>query len=73
MYRKELCNCTYSAEEAMEYNNNSLYVEKSEVINMIDNIESRVNDIKDALEPIKGLSEIEDIKDMIESLLKDLF
>lgn len=72
-YRKELDDYTYTSEDTIEYSNNSLYIDRVEVMTMLDDIESRVNDIKNALEPIKGLTEIEDVKEMVESLSKDLY
>lgn len=70
-YRNTLTNATYNNEEAAEYN--FTYVTKDEVINILDEIEFRVDDIKDALEGIKGLSEIDDVKELLKSLSNDLY
>lgn len=50
------------------YDNDDEFIEKSDVEDVIDNIEFDVIEIKDKLEPIKGLSEINEIKCLIEEL-----
>lgn len=70
-YRKDLENAVYESEEAAEYK--FTYVTKIEAINVLDEVEARVNEIKDMIDPIEGLSEIDNIKKLLESLSKDLY
>ena len=49
------------------------FVPLSEVLCMLDNIESKVMDIKYMLEQIKGLDYIDEIKELTEKLEKDLY
>ena len=48
-------------------------IPKSVVENVIDNIESDVNVIRDMLDGIRGLSEIEEIKEMVDNLSEKLY
>jgi len=70
-YRKDIENNLYTKEESIEYN--FIYVTKDETINILDEIESRVNEIKDMLEPIEGLSEIDNVKLLLRGLSRDLY
>lgn len=47
--------------------------EKGDVDLILDDIETRIKEIDEALSSIKGLTEIEDIKQYTEKLLTDLY
>jgi 23S rRNA maturation-related 3'-5' exoribonuclease YhaM len=49
------------------------FIQTQEVKNLIDDIESRVNEIYEKLEPIQGLSEIDEIFALIGKLSQDLY
>ena len=49
------------------------YIEYNEVINIVDGIEDRINDIRNRLEPFTNLTEIKEIYDLITELSKDLY
>jgi len=74
-FRKEFA--TYTLEELK--NNNfgftlkELFVSKDDVDNMLDSIENGVNIIKEGLESIKGLSEIDDIYNIVKVLSDKLY
>lgn len=70
MYRKQLEDYAYTKDEL---ENNEYYIEESEVKGILDNIETRVNKIEEILNPIKGLTEIDEAKDLLVSLSKDLY
>ena len=57
----------YDLEEASEY------VKLDNVIDVLDRIESDLNSISNMLEPIDGLSEINDIKTAIKELLDNVY
>lgn len=48
-------------------------IPESVVKSVIDNIESDVNVIRDMLDDIRGLSEIEEIKEMVNNLSEKLY
>lgn len=49
------------------------FIPESVVKSVIDNIESDVNVIRDMLDGIRGLSEIEEIKEMVDNLSGKLY
>lgn len=74
-YRNEaLDGYTYSdlAEYGFDDNKENL-IPESTVKSAIDNIESDVNEIRDMLDEIKGLSEIDEAKEKISSLSMKLY
>lgn len=61
----------YTYNDLAEYgydDNKEILIPESTVRNVIDDIESDVNEIRDLLDDIKGLTEIDEIKDKISSL-----
>lgn len=74
-YRNEALD-GYTYNDLIEYgydNNKENLIPESTVKNVIDNIESDVNVIRDMLEDIRGLSEIEEIKEMVNNLSEKLY
>lgn len=59
---------TYEYEELV-----NTVVKESDVKNLLDQIETDVNDIKDLLEPIKGLSDIDYILNKVNELSNKLY
>lgn len=49
------------------------FLTKEDYEDVINSIENEVNNIKDMLEPIKGLVDIDEIKEEIKKLSKDLY
>jgi len=73
-YSKDLSLIEYSKEDLMEYeNDNDTYIPKEYVLENLDEIENRVNAIKEILEPIKGIEMIDDAKNLLELLSRDLY
>ena len=70
-YRNDLNNNLYTSQETIEYD--FVYTTKDETINILDEIENRVNEIKQILESIKGIEIIDDAKNLLELLLRDLY
>jgi len=70
-YRKDLDINSYTKEETVEYN--FVYTAKDEAINILDEIENRVNEIKEILKPIQGIEMIDDAKNLLELLSRDLY
>lgn len=73
MYRDKLNNNTYFSDELDKNNNISTYVLSVDMNGVLDNIETRVNEIKDILDSIQGLSEIDEVKELLKTLSKDLY
>ncbi len=74
MYRDKLARDTYIGDEIIENNDIiTSYIKKDEIQNVLNDIESRVNDIKSGLNSIKGLTEIDEVKELLETLSKDLY
>lgn len=74
-YRNEALD-GYTYNDLIEYgydDNKENLIPESTVKSVIDNIESDVNVIRDMLEGIRGLSEIEEIKEMINNLSGKLY
>ena len=74
-YRNEALD-GYTYNDLIEYgydNNKENLIPESTVKSVIDNIESDVNVIRDMLEGIRGLSEIEEIKEMVNNLSEKLY
>lgn len=69
-YRRNIYLSTYKSDEVED---KCEYVELDSVKSIIDEIENQVNEILSKLEPIEGLSEINDIKNMIAILAKNLY
>ena len=66
----------YTYNDLIEYgydDNKENLIPESTVKSVIDNIESDVNVIRDMLEGIRGLSEIEEIKEMVNNLSEKLY
>jgi len=73
-YRKEYSTYTYSDIPDYGYDDNKTnFVEEIEIINIIDDIESRIKDIEDLLKPIEGLSEINEIKEKVKILVEMVY
>ena len=70
-YRNDLNNNLYTSQETIEYD--FVYTTKDETINILDEIENRVNEIKQILESIKGIEIIDDAKNLLELLSRDLY
>jgi len=70
-YRNDINNNIYTSQETIEYD--FVYTTKDETINILDEIENRVNEIKQILESIKGIEIIDDAKNLLELLLRDLY
>ena len=74
-YRNEALD-GYTYNDLIEYgydDNKENLIPESTVKSVIDNIESDVNVIIDMLEGIRGLSEIEEIKEMVNNLSEKLY
>ena len=74
-YRDEALDA-YTYNDLMEYgydNNKENFVLESIVKRVIDDIESDVNEIRDMLDDIKGLSEIDEVKGKISLLSEKLY
>lgn len=66
----------YTYDDLAEYgyaDNKEIFIPKSTVESVIDDIESDVNEIRDLLDEIKGLTEIDEIKDKVSSLSRKLY
>lgn len=66
----------YTYNDLIEYgydDNKENLIPESTVKSVIDDIESDVNVIRDMLEGIRGLSEIEEIKEMVNNLSEKLY
>jgi len=73
-YSKDLSLIEYTKEDLMEYeNDNETYIPKEYVIENLNEIRNRVNAIKEILEPIKGIEMIDDAKNLLELLSRDLY
>ena len=73
-YSKDLSLIEYTKEDLMEYeNDNDTYIPKEYVLENLDEIGNRVNAIKEILEPIKGIEMIDDAKNLLELLSRDLY
>ena len=77
-YRKDVMCNELQVQEIIEdggrnYGLTEKYLSKDEVEEVVDNIERDVNEIKDLLDDISGLTEIEEIKDKIKNLSDKLF
>lgn len=65
---------TYNDLEEYGYDDNKeILIPKSIVESVIDKIESDVNEIRDLIDEIKGLTEIDEIKDKISLLSRKLY
>lgn len=74
-YRNEALD-GYTYNDLIEYgydDNKENLIPESTVKSVIDNIESDVNEIMGMLENIKGLSEIEEIKEKVDELSDKLY
>ena len=69
-YRKKI---DFETVESDEVESGSLYILVDEVDNIIDSIESEVNAIFDTIKNIEGLTEIDEIKTMLENLSVKLY
>ena len=73
-YSKDLSLIEYTKEDLMEYeNDNDTYISKEYVLENLDEIRNRVNAIKEILEPIQGIEIIDDTKNLLELLSRDLY
>jgi len=70
-YRKKFNDSIAIAEETDV--DKTEFVEAVIVKEIIDEIESEVNDVVNMLKPINGLSEIDEIKDLLEELSNKLY
>jgi len=71
-YRSDIKYNIYDWEDVSE-NKHLEYVRKDEVVKIIDDIETRVNAILADLKSIAGLTEIEEIKCLVEELSKNIY
>ena len=74
-YRNEALD-GYTYDDLSEYgfdNNKENLIPESNVESVIDDIESDVNEIRDMIDDIKGLSEIDEVKEKISSLSQKLY
>lgn len=56
-----------------EFDDREEFIPKSVVIQIIDEIESDINDINHKLEPINGLTEVDEIKEQVSELSTKLY
>lgn len=56
-----------------EFDDREEFIPKSVVIQIIDEIESDINDINQKLEPINGLTEVGEIKEQVSELSTKLY
>lgn len=56
-----------------EFDDREEFIPKSVVIQIIDEIESDINDINHMLEPINGLTEVDEIKEQVSELSTKLY
>ena len=71
-YRKWICDNTVVA-ESEDVEKGTDFIFESEVKDLLDEIETRVNDILSIIEPIKGISEIDDLKEELIKFAQDLY
>jgi hypothetical protein len=72
LYDRQIYQNTVQAEQS-DIEKETDFMRKEDVRNMLDEIERRVDDIRDMLVKISGLSEIEDVKEKLNSLSNDLY
>ena len=73
-YRNEYSTLTYSDMTDYGYDDNKTnFIDESELKNILDDIESRIKDIDDLLEPIEGLEEINEIKIKVQELVDMIY
>ena len=70
-YRKDLDEISVYAEE--EDIDKTEFITLSYARDILNNIESKVNEIRDILNRIKGLSEIDEVYELIDKLSNDLY
>lgn len=56
-----------------DFDDSEEFIPKSVVIQIIDEIESDINDINHKLEPINGLTEVDEIKEQVSELSTKLY
>lgn len=74
-YREQIEDVRYTYDDIVEdkHSKEMFFVDLAETKTVIDCIESDVNDILSLLDPIKGLSEIEEAKDKLIELSSNLY
>ena len=78
-FRKDLKGWTYTYQEVKSVENeygftdSDKFVPEDEVKSILDSIENDINMMKDMLEKIKGLNEIDDIYDIAKELSSKLY
>lgn len=74
-YREQIDNEAYQYGDLADYefDNREEFIPKSVVIQIIDKIESDINDINYNLEPINGLTEVNEIKEQVSKLSAKLY
>lgn len=75
-YRREIDESSMPYEDLVDYgydDNKTLLIPEHTVKEVLDKIEGNINDVKDLLNNIKGLSEVDEIKDLINELSEKLY
>lgn len=74
-YREQIDNEVYQHGDLADYDfdDSEEFIPKSVVIQIIDEIESDINDINHKLEPINGLIEVDEIKEQVSELSTKLY
>jgi|694.fasta_scaffold127756_9 hypothetical protein len=72
-YRKDIDWAIVSSEELIENSDKINYIPASSALDMISDIEDKINDIKNELKPFIVLTELDEIYDKLEKLSKDLY
>lgn len=71
-YRDAIHNNSVVAEES-DVEKCTDFLTLDDVEQLIDDIESKVNEVKEMLDKITGLTEIDEIKELVDKLSKDLY
>lgn len=74
-YREQIDNEVYQYGDLADYDfdDSEEFIPKSVVIQIIDEIESDINDINHKLESINGLTEVDEIKEQVSELSTKLY
>lgn len=74
-YREQIDKEVYQYGDLADYDfdDSEEFIPKSVVIQIIDEIESDINDINHKLEPINGLTEVDKIKEQVSELSTELY
>lgn len=74
-YREQIDNAAYQYSDLADYefDDGEEFIPKSVITQIIDEIESDINNINHKLEPINGLTEVDEIKEQASELSMKLY